>query len=277
VVDSKWPYVDYSFEWDIPEDTCYICHQNLKSKFKTEMICKDCLKRDSEYAEKMKLKIFRRPQAQKGISKISVKEKQKAFDQIYTTSFYVGPHTKESVLQFMYPDSDGKIGLELRCLMACFRCRTEYDRIVNEWEEMDASFTFDELVSEREKEFVKRYTKWFLSHQNFDEDVELDFYRVIIPKPEVQLLCVDCSKDYVEISTPKDNESDNLKRSRRIPTKVQDQVWRRDEGRCVQCGSNENLEFDHIIPFSRGGSNTKRNVQLLCETCNRKKSGNIGF
>ena len=40
-------------------------------------------------------------------------------------------------------------------------------------------------------------------------------------------------------------------------------VWRRDQGRCVKCGSNEKLEFDHIIPLSRGGSNTFRNVQLL--------------
>lgn len=65
-------------------------------------------------------------------------------------------------------------------------------------------------------------------------------------------------------------------RSRRIPSKVRDAVWRRDEGRCVVCGSQELLEFDHIIPFSKGGSNTYRNVQLLCEACNRAKSDQIG-
>lgn len=52
-------------------------------------------------------------------------------------------------------------------------------------------------------------------------------------------------------------------------------VWRRDEGRCVQCGSQENLEFDHVIPISKGGNNTARNIQLLCETCNRRKSDRI--
>ena len=61
-----------------------------------------------------------------------------------------------------------------------------------------------------------------------------------------------------------------------IPKEVQREVWRRDEGRCVQCGSQEKLEFDHIIPVSKGGANTSRNIQLLCETCNRSKSDKIG-
>ena len=68
----------------------------------------------------------------------------------------------------------------------------------------------------------------------------------------------------------------NDERSRRITQDVMDRVWRRDEGKCVECGSNENLEFDHIIPFSKGGANTYRNIQLLCEPCNRKKLDKIG-
>lgn len=66
------------------------------------------------------------------------------------------------------------------------------------------------------------------------------------------------------------------RRSRHIPQKVKDEVWRRDQGRCVQCGSNHNIEYDHIVPFSKGGSNTYRNIQLLCESCNRTKSNKIG-
>lgn len=66
------------------------------------------------------------------------------------------------------------------------------------------------------------------------------------------------------------------KRTRIISQNVKDRVWNRDGGKCVQCGSNENLEFDHIIPFSKGGANTYRNIQLLCEPCNRGKSDKIG-
>jgi len=52
-------------------------------------------------------------------------------------------------------------------------------------------------------------------------------------------------------------------------------VWRRDGGRCVRCGSNDELAFDHIIPLSMGGSSSARNVQLLCEPCERAKQATV--
>lgn len=60
-----------------------------------------------------------------------------------------------------------------------------------------------------------------------------------------------------------------------IPDNVKMFVWQRDGGKCVRCGSNRNLEFDHIIPVSMGGANTARNLQLLCEGCNRAKAGSL--
>ena len=69
------------------------------------------------------------------------------------------------------------------------------------------------------------------------------------------------------------NSSNNERQS--IPDDVKIYVWQRDEGRCVKCGSQENLEYDHIIPVSKGGSNTARNIQILCEKCNREKSSNL--
>jgi len=60
-----------------------------------------------------------------------------------------------------------------------------------------------------------------------------------------------------------------------IKPEIKNQVWNRDGGRCVRCGSNQKLEFDHIIPHSKGGADTYRNLQLLCETCNRSKGATI--
>lgn len=65
-------------------------------------------------------------------------------------------------------------------------------------------------------------------------------------------------------------------RSRGIPSDVQKEVWKRDGGRCVKCGSSKDLHFDHIIPFSKGGSNTVENIQILCARCNIRKSDRIG-
>ncbi len=65
------------------------------------------------------------------------------------------------------------------------------------------------------------------------------------------------------------------RRRQAIPAQVRREVWRRDEGRCVDCGSRERLEFDHIIPVIEGGSNTARNIELRCESCNRSKGARI--
>tara|TARA_B100001057_G_scaffold57880_1_gene51282 strand:+ start:162 stop:755 length:594 start_codon:yes stop_codon:yes gene_type:complete len=52
-------------------------------------------------------------------------------------------------------------------------------------------------------------------------------------------------------------------------------VFNRDGGKCVKCGSKENIHFDHIIPVSKGGSTTLKNLELLCQDCNLSKSDNI--
>jgi hypothetical protein len=64
-------------------------------------------------------------------------------------------------------------------------------------------------------------------------------------------------------------------RRQAIPERVRHEVWRRDRGTCVECGSRGRLEFDHIIPVSRGGANTVRNIELRCEPCNRRKGARV--
>lgn len=63
-------------------------------------------------------------------------------------------------------------------------------------------------------------------------------------------------------------------------------VWKRDEGRCRNCGipvrpdkrdrydNGRDLgEIDHVLALRDGGLSVPDNLQLLCLGCNRRKAG----
>lgn len=56
-----------------------------------------------------------------------------------------------------------------------------------------------------------------------------------------------------------------------IPQDVRVAVAARDRGVCGECGAREQLQFDHLIPWSKGGADTVENLRLLCGSCNRRK------
>lgn len=60
-----------------------------------------------------------------------------------------------------------------------------------------------------------------------------------------------------------------------ITQEVKRAIWERCGGRCAECGSDSLLEFDHVIPLAMGGSNSERNLQLLCADCNRAKGDGL--
>ena len=67
-----------------------------------------------------------------------------------------------------------------------------------------------------------------------------------------------------------DTSDGNQKISMKIPSRVKKHVWRRDRGTCVNCGSKKNLEYEHILSHSDGGSNSVGNIQLICKECKRR-------
>lgn len=60
--------------------------------------------------------------------------------------------------------------------------------------------------------------------------------------------------------------------SRYISASTKKIVYTRDGGVCQCCRSSLSLKYDHITPFSCGGSSSPSNIQLLCMKCNRSKS-----
>lgn len=78
-------------------------------------------------------------------------------------------------------------------------------------------------------------------------------------------------QDYVPSAGTNEIEHDRL-----IPTQVKIEVWKRDKGKCVLCGNKENLHFDHILPYSKGGTSLlAKNIQLLCAKHNLLKRDKI--
>jgi len=68
----------------------------------------------------------------------------------------------------------------------------------------------------------------------------------------------------------------DVDQTRIIPSAVKLEVWKRDGGNCAKCGAKDNLHFDHIIPYSKGGTSyDASNIQLLCMRHNLEKSDKI--
>jgi hypothetical protein len=68
----------------------------------------------------------------------------------------------------------------------------------------------------------------------------------------------------------------SLEDDRIIPSWVKLEVWKRDQGRCQKCGTTSGLHFDHIIPYSKGGSSKDpANIQILCACHNLAKHDKI--
>ncbi|ODN68237.1 HNH endonuclease [Methylophaga muralis] len=95
-------------------------------------------------------------------------------------------------------------------------------------------------------------------------------------KREVFKFRLEAIEELSDNSSPVDSMFKATKHRRIIPTHVKLEVWKRDVGKCTICGSKDELHFDHILPYSKGGTSLKaENVQLLCARHNLQKSDRI--
>lgn len=106
-----------------------------------------------------------------------------------------------------------------------------------------------------EKKFGKRRVSAEKKDQTEKESDEVAREQQSTPAPELETSCA---------PRPSKNQ-------RYIPKALQHAVWRRDQGRCSQCGSRRNLQLDHIRPVGFGGESTAENLRLLCFHCNQRQ------
>lgn len=59
-----------------------------------------------------------------------------------------------------------------------------------------------------------------------------------------------------------------------IPKDVERAVWKRDCGRCIICGADDDIQMEHRVPRAQGGRNTVDNLRLMCnrEACHKAKT-----
>ena len=80
------------------------------------------------------------------------------------------------------------------------------------------------------------------------------------------------------VSEPFTETSKGRNRSRSISHSTIIRVARRDNNTCQICGKillDRDIEIDHIIPYSRGGTSDESNLRVTCLDCNRKKGKKI--
>ncbi len=76
------------------------------------------------------------------------------------------------------------------------------------------------------------------------------------------------------VNEPFTETREKRKTGRNIPRSIILRVVRRDNNQCQLCGRvlrDDEIEFDHVIPISKGGSTEEYNLRVTCIDCNRSR------
>jgi diadenosine tetraphosphate (Ap4A) HIT family hydrolase len=88
-------------------------------------------------------------------------------------------------------------------------------------------------------------------------------------KVDVKNILVSRVEDYLGLANPYDSNAREY-----VPGVSRFEVLKRAGGRCQLCGvshTDRQIDVDHIVPVSKGGSNDFSNLQALCRKCNAQK------
>ena len=166
------------------------------------------------------------------------------------------------------------------------------ERLKQVFEEYEVQLVSFPLVnfSSSACEAYGEFYEWFLINESafldYWEKVADEVFHIIFSNRRFLLqfgvsLSNYLSRTYEHLPQSALSTTGRIKRFNRIPLWLKKAVFYRDHGRCVFCkndlsgllATDRRLHLDHIVPLARWGSNDPSNFQLLCESCNLKKSG----
>jgi len=124
--------------------------------------------------------------------------------------------------------------------------------------------------SDNETKLIIKYL--YMENKNFTDasnDIGISYKRIHIKHNSI----VDAVMVLTGLIGENESKAKKVKREA-IPTKVKEEIFKRDAGRCVRCSSDYNLHIHHIVRRSEGGSNLSSNLQLLCASCHAEEHVN---
>lgn len=118
--------------------------------------------------------------------------------------------------------------------------------------------------------FWRFQDRWFVDRDDLDAD---EVQALLVTRERRRLATV--SRAQAQVHGAEVASQGAVRVRGYVSDEVKQFIWSRDEGRCAQCGSDSELQYDHVIPVALGGSSDAENLQILCGPCNRRKGVDV--
>ena len=133
------------------------------------------------------------------------------------------------------------------------------------------------ILKPLKKSFIRNITPDLLRmHVNLSKETfeKLQKVKNLMKEDDVDKILSRLFDNFIiqSIESKRENRNFQASNSRYISRKVKEIVYKRAGGKCENCHSTDRLEYEHKIPFAKGGSNDESNIQLFCANCNKRKA-----
>lgn len=123
------------------------------------------------------------------------------------------------------------------------------------------------FVSSDERSYWRYQGKWWVDNEGLGSD---DIFALITARQKRSEQSLRRAHSLATMS-----EEPTQSPRGHLSAELRQYVWAKYGGACSSCGSNVELQFDHIIPVALGGATSEENLQILCGPCNRSKGASI--